>query len=182
MKHFFAVILMLLATTTALAHGPSRRQVVEEIHINASVDKTWALVGDFSAIDKWHPAIKSTSMKDAKTRVLSLGDDKTITEHLVKRDDKKHMIKYKIKDMTTIETFEYAGRTVERPVLPVNTYTGFMYVKPDGEGSKVTWKGKFYRPYLLNPPVPEGMSDEDAMNAVSAVYKQGLEQLKSTLE
>ena len=81
-----------------------------------------------------------------------------------------------------METFEFAGSKVERKVLPVNTYTGFLSVVAEGKGSKVTWKGKFYRPYLLNPPTPEGMTDKDATSTMSSVYKEGLDNLKEILE
>lgn len=182
MNKFFAASLGLLITTHVFAHGPTRQQVVEEITINAPVDKTWSVVGDFSALHIWHPTIQSTEMQGDNIRILSLGDNKKITEKLVKRDNDKKMLKYKIVDMTTLETFEFAGRQVERKVLPVNTYTGFLTVNAEGDGSKVTWKGKFYRPYLLNPPTPEGMSDKDAVDTMHAVYKQGLEHLKSLLE
>ena len=99
--------------TSVFAHGPSRQQVVEEVIINAPVDKTWAIVGDFSTLHTWHPAIQSTEMQGDNMRVLSLGDDKKITEKLVKRDDEKMMLKYKIKDMTTIESFEFSGQQVD---------------------------------------------------------------------
>ncbi len=182
MKKQFVVLLTLFLMTSVFAHGPSRQQVIEEIIISAPVDKTWAIVGDFSALHTWHPAIQSTEMQGDDMRILSLGEDKTVTEKLVKRDDDKMMLKYKIKDMTTIESFEFSGQQVERKVLPVNTYTGIITVKPEGDGSKVIWKGKFYRPYLFNPPIPEGMSNKDATDTMSAVYKQGLENLKSMLE
>ena len=182
MKKYLAACLGLLTITTVFAHGPTRQQVIEEIVINADTEKTWAIVGDFSALHTWHPAIQSTEMQGNDTRVLSLGDDKKITEKLLKHDDEQKMLKYKITDMSTVETIEFAGRPVERKVLPVNTYTGILTVEPEGNGSKVTWKGKFYRPYLLNPPTPEGMSDKDATSTMSAVYKQGLENLKTLLE
>lgn len=174
LSHFFSF--------TLYAHGPTRQQVKESIVINAPVDKVWELVGDFSGLHKWHPAVQSTEMKGKDLRILMLAADKKITEKLVKRDDKKMKLKYKIVDMSVIETFDFAGRPVERTVLPVNTYTGYLSVISSGKGSKVTWKGKFYRPYLLNPPTPDGMSDKDATTTMASVYKGGLDNLKDILE
>lgn len=179
------VILLILNGLFSLqlyAHGPTRQQVVESIVINAPVDKVWELVGDFSSLHKWHPAVQSTEMKGDDVRILTLAPDKKITEKVVKLDQEKKKLKYKITDMSVTETFDFAGQKVERKVLPVNTYTGFISVEAEGEGSKVTWKGKFYRAYLLNPPTPEGMSDKDAISTMSSVYKGGLDFLKSYLE
>jgi len=181
-KFFLFTILSSFFSLSLYAHGPTRQQVVESIVINAPVDKVWAVVGDFSALHTWHPAIQSTEMKGDDVRILTLAPGKIITEKLVKKDDEKKKLKYKIKDMTIVETFQFAGLEVKRPLLPVNNYTGFLSVKAEGDGSKVTWKGKFYRPYLLNPPTPEGMSDKEAIKAISEVYKAGLDNLKELME
>ncbi len=181
-KVFIFAILSSLFSLPLYAHGPTRQQVVESVVINAPVDKVWALVGDFSGLHKWHPAIQSTEMEGHFKRILTLAPDKKITEWLIKRDDDEMKLKYKIIDMSVLETFEFAGRRVEREVLPVNTYTGFLSVVAEGEGSKVTWKGKFYRPYMLNPPTPEGMSDKDATTTMTSVFQEGLDYLKDLLE
>ena len=176
------VIFSSLFSLPLYAHGPTRQQVVESVVINAPVVKVWELVGDFSGLHKWHPAIQSTEMRGKYRRILSLDADKKITEILVRRDEEKMTLKYKIVDMSVTETFEFAGRRIERKVLPVNTYTGFLSVVVEGKGSKVTWKGKFYRPYMLNPPTPEGMSDKEATATMSGVYRAGLDNLKTLVE
>lgn len=181
-KVFIFVILSSLFSLPLYAHGPTRQQVVESVVINAPVNKVWALVGDFSGFHMWHPAIQSIEMKSEHKRILTLAPDKKITEWLIKRDNEKMMLKYKIIDMSVIETFEFAGRRIEREVLPVNTFTGYLSVVAEGKGSKVTWKGKFYRPYMLNPPTPEGMSDKDATTVMSSVFQEGLDFLKDLLE
>lgn len=181
-KIFIFIILNGLFSLPLHAHGPTRQQIVESVVINAPVNKVWALVGDFSGFHKWHPAVQSTEMKGKYRRILSLDADKKITESLVRRDDEKMTLKYKIVDMSVTETFEFAGRRIEREVLPVNNYTGILSVVAEGEGSKVTWKGKFYRPYLLNPPTPEGMSDKEAITTMSGVYRGGLDNLKTLVE
>lgn len=182
MKKIILSCVLFALSNIAFAHGPTRQQVEESIVINAAVADVWALVGDFTALHTWHPAVKTTEMKDDKTRLLTLGDGNTLTEKLIKLDSDSMKLKYKIIDMTTIETIEFAGRQIKRQTLPVNTYSSTIKVEAEGDASKVTWKGKFYRAYMLNPPTPEGMSDKDAIAAITGVYKGGLENLKTTLE
>ncbi|MDH3638791.1 MAG: SRPBCC family protein [Gammaproteobacteria bacterium] len=176
------LLLLLVPITNLFAHGPTRQQVTESVSIDAPPQQVWAMVGNFSALHEWHPAIASTEMQDDKTRILSLAQGGTITEELKQIDDAKMMLKYRIAEMSTVETFEFAGKPLERKVLPVNTYSATLSVAAGDTGSTVTWKGKFYRGYLLNPPTPEGMSDKDAVDAITAVYRAGLDNLKSMLE
>ncbi len=179
---FIFVMLNSLFSLHLYANEPTRQQVVEFVVIDAPVDKVWAIVGDFSGLHKWHPAIKSTEMQSNGKRILSLAPDKKITEWLIKRDDESMTLSYKIIDMSILETFEYEGLQIKRKVLPVDNYTGIMSVTADGEGSKVTWKGNFYRAYVFDLPTPEGMSDKDASSAISSVYQVGLNNLKAILE
>ena len=96
MKKFLYFIAAALITLPmfASAHGPSRVKAIEKITINAAPAKVWAMVKDFTAIDKWHPAIKSVKMgKDDEgrpERVLTLKSEgnPTITEILEKVDNK----------------------------------------------------------------------------------------------
>ena len=48
---FFAIAVALLPMV-ASAHGPTRQSVKETVLINASPEKVWAVLGDFTAIDK----------------------------------------------------------------------------------------------------------------------------------
>jgi mxaD protein len=64
----------------------------------------------------------------------------------------------------------------------VNNYKATISVKAKDGGSEVSWKGKFYRSFMDNPPVPEGQSDAEAVEAVSAVYQAGLNNLKAMME
>ncbi len=186
MKKFlhFLMTALIVVPMVATAHGPTRQQVKEKIMIKASPEKVWAMVKDFSAIDKWHPAIKSVEMKDDKTRVLTLGSDgnPTITEELQKVDDEKMTLIYKIKDMSVVKTITFNSTETPYFTLPVANYKSWISVKAVDGGSEVLWKGKFYRSFLKNPPVPEGQSDKDAVNTIKAVYTSGLENLKTILE
>ena len=180
--HFIAAALIVIPMVSS-AHGPTRQQVKESITIKASPDKVWATIKDFGGLHNWHPAIKSTELK-GDIRVLTLNGDgnPTITEELIKVDDEKMMLTYKIIDMTVVKTITFNSKDTPYYTLPVSTYKSWLSVKAADGGSVVTWKGKFYRSFMDNPPVPEGQSDKDAANTIKGVYTAGLENLKTVME
>lgn len=171
MKKLFACIAIALLPLTAVAHGPSPQKVEKSVTIKAEPAKVWALVKDFGNMQKWHPAIASTKLekKGSDTyRLLTLKDGGTIYEKLRSADDANMQLKYEIVE----------------GVLPVADYYSVMTVKPGpvaGE-TTVTWMGRFYRVYKLNPPIPAGQDDESALNAVNSVYDAGLANLKKVAE
>ncbi|MEX0615755.1 MAG: SRPBCC family protein [Methylophaga sp.] len=180
---FFAIALTVVPVM-ANAHGPTRQMVEEKIVINAPIDKVWAMVKDFSAIDQWHPAVKSVELKDDKTRVLTLNAEgnPTITEELDKIDEERKTLIYTIDEMSVVKTITFNSKDTPYYTLPVSTYKSWMYVKEVDGGTEVKWRGKFYRSFMDNPPVPEGQSDSEAVEAITAVYTSGLEGLKNVLE
>jgi mxaD protein len=181
---YFMVAALIAFPMISSAHGPSRQQVKEKITINASPDKVWAMVKDFGGLHNWHPAVASTELKDEKTRVLTLGSEgnPTITEELIKADDEKMMLTYKITDMSVIKTITFNSKDTPYFTLPVSTYKSWISVKAVDGGSEVQWKAKFYRSFMDNPPVPEGQSDQDSVDAITAVVTSGLENLKVVME
>jgi len=181
--HFIAAT-MIAVPMIAAAHGPSRQLVEEKIIINAAPDKVWAMVKDFGGLDKWHPAVASTELKDEKTRVLTLASEgnPTITEELISSDDEKMTFVYKITDMSVVKTITFNSKDTPYFTLPVATYKSWFTVKSVDGGTEVKWKGKFYRSFMDNPPVPEGQTDQDAVDTIKAVYTAGLENLKSIME
>lgn len=180
---FFAIAALAMPLL-ANAHGPTRQMVQEKIQINAAPEKVWAMVKDFGALDKWHPAVASVEMKDDKTRVLTLKGEgnPTITEELSKLDEDKMMMIYKIVDMSVVKTITFNSKDVPYYTLPVNNYKSWLTVTAKDSGSEVKWKGKFYRSFLENPPVPEGQADKDAVEAIKGVYTSGLQNLKAIME
>ena len=185
MKKLLSFITLELVTVpmVAAAHGPTRQQVKESITINAAPADVWAVIKDFGSIDQWHPAVASVVL-EGNTRVLTLAAEgsPTITEDLVKTDDEKMMITYKITDMTVVKTIQFNSKDTPYFTLPVSTYKSWISVKEVEGGSEVLWKGKFYRSFMDNPPVPEGQSDKEAAAAIKGVYVSGLEGLKAMLE
>jgi mxaD protein len=186
MKKFLHVIaaMMIAVPMLAVAHGPTRQMVEEKIIINAAPDKVWAMVKDFGGIDQWHPAVASTELKDEKTRVLTLASEgsPTITEELESANDEKMTLVYKITDMSVVKTITFNSKDTPYFTLPVANYKSWLSVKSVDAGTEVKWKGKFYRSFMDNPPVPEGQSDQDAIDTIQAVYASGLENLKTIME
>lgn len=171
MKKLFALIAITLLPLTAAAHGPSPQKVEKSVTIKAEPAKVWALVKDFGNMQKWHPAVTGSKLekKGADTyRTLTLKDGGTSSEKLRSIDEEGMQLKYEI-----IEG-----------ALPVADYYSVIKVKAGanpGE-STVTWMGRFYRVYKLNPPIPKGQDDESALNAVNGLYDAGLANLKKVAE
>lgn len=170
---FTAFLALTIFASLALAHGPTRQKVTENIEIDASAKDVWAIIGDFGNAD-WLPMVESTegeggSEKDAK-RTLILGPGIEVHETLKKFDDAGMSYSYRI-----------PNKTHDVNILPVNNYTATLSVTDNGEGSIVTWKGAFYRGYPNNDP-PAELNDEAAVAAVTALYKAGLAHLKQLAE
>lgn len=173
MVRLFASFLALvsLMPLAAMAHGPSRQKVVEQIEINAPADKVWAVVGNFQDMS-WHPAVKKTDGKGGNdvgaTRTLTLDGGGQIFEKLTKYSAEGKTLSYEITEVDT-------------KVLPVSNYAAHLTVTPDGDKSKVEWKSAFYRGYVNNDPPPE-LNDEAAVKAITGVFQGGLAGLKKKLE
>jgi carbon monoxide dehydrogenase subunit G len=168
-----------LAATTLLwagfadAHGPTRQKHEESIEINASPDKVWAVVGDFAHLEKWLPAVESSTAQGGTekgaTRELKIKGGGTLKEELLNYDAGQMTLKYKVEDPT------------DPKVLPVNNYSSTIKVEPAGAGSKVEWKAAYYRWFLNNNP-PEGENEDAANSTVAKIYKEGLANLKAVVE
>jgi len=176
MKKFLALLALAAFSMSAAAHGPSPQKVEKSITIKAPPAKVWAMVKDFGNIHAWLPPVASTKLETKKDengematyRTLTLKDGGVINEHLKGIDDAAMKIKYEI----------IGG------VAPVKDYNAYMVVTagPGAGESTVTWTGRFYRVYSLNPPIPAGQDDETALAFVNGVYDAGLPNLKKVLE
>lgn len=165
----------LLATvalvSSAMAHGPTRQKVTESVEIAAPADKVWGIVGNFQDMS-WHPAFIKTEGKGGNevgaTRTLTVEGGGQIFEQLTKYNAEGRTLSYEITE-------------VDVKVVPVTNYSSHITVTPDGDKSKVEWRGAFYRGYANNDPPPE-LSDEAAVKAITDVYQTGLAALKKKLE
>jgi len=176
MKKFLALLALAILPLSAFAHGPSPQKVEKTIVIKAAPAKVWAIVKDFGNMQSWHPGIASDKLEQKKDdngematfRTLTLKSGGDIYEKLRSADDAAMKLKYEI----------VSG------VAPVADYNAFMTVTagPGAGESTVTWVGRFYRTYKLNPPIPAGQDDETAVKFVTDVYDAGLAGLKKAAE
>ena len=165
---------LLLASSVAFAHGPSRLKVKETKRIQAPAAEVWAMIGKFDNAHVWLPMVESSTTEggnnEGASRTLALGPGIEIFEILKRHSDEKMSYSYKI-----------PTKKHDVSVLPVTNYASTLSVKEDGDGSIVTWKGAFYRGYPNNDP-PAELNDDAAIAAVTSVYKAGLEHLKKLIE
>lgn len=157
---------------SAFAEKATMLNVEEKIEINAPANAVWSKLHSFGDMGAWHPAVKKTEIvegqnnKPGAVRILTLQDGGTIKEKLVA---------YKFKE----RTFEYE---IVEGVLPVSSYVSTLTVGEAKDGkSLVVWKGNFKRKDISDKPAA-GQGDEDAVKAITGVYKGGLENLKKISE
>jgi Polyketide cyclase / dehydrase and lipid transport len=176
MNKFLALIALAMLPLTALAHGPSPQKVEKTVVIKAAPAKVWAIVKDFGNMQTWNPNItaeKTEQKKDdsgemATFATLTLKSGGNIVEKLRSADDAAMKLKYEIVSGTA----------------PVADYNSFMTVTagPGAGESTVTWVGRFYRTYKLNPPIPAGQDDETAVKFVTDFFDTSLTGLKKAAE
>jgi len=171
MKRILALLALSMVSFTAAAHGPSPQKVEKSITIKADPAKVWAIVKDFGNIHQWHPGVASTKLEkkgEDTFRTLTFKDGGNVYEKLRSSDDAAMRLRYEIVSGT----------------LPLTDYNAMMTVskgeKP-GE-TTVTWVGRFYRLYKLNPPIPEGQDDATAIKAITAIFDSGLANLQKVAE
>lgn len=152
---------LLMIATCSFAAGALT--VEREATVDGSPDTVWKLVGNFNALDVWHPAIVSSTMKGAGTkagalRFLTLGDGAKIEEKLTAYSGVKHSYSYSI---------------VTGP-LPVKNYLSTLTLSPAGEGKTlVKWSSTFDA---------NGVSDDEAKKVIGGIYDGGLSRVGSTLK
>jgi mxaD protein len=152
-------IVLNLSGAVAVAADISLKKTVS---LKGSPAATWALIGDYCAIEKWHPAITKCEIvsgadnRAGAVRVLTLGNGGKVREELVKHDAKARTYTYKI---------------LEGP-LPVVSYVSTITVLPGSAGgSVVEWKSTF--------KAAPGSDDATARTTMEGVYDAGLANLQA---
>lgn len=163
---------VLMVAAPATAHGPTRQKTTESVVVSVAPAVVWARIGNFQDMS-WHPAIAKTAGQGANaanaTRVLTLGNGATVAETLTKHDDAAMIYSYRITE-------------VDVKVFPVSNYSSTISVKPEEGGqSRVEWAGAYYRGYPNNDP-PAELNDVAASQAVTGLYRAGLDALKKALD
>lgn len=127
-------------------------RVVREVHIDASPERVWEVVGDAGGVADWLPAAEASSL-DGDTRTVELaGGSGTITERILARDDASRRLEYTI---------------VESP-RPLESHRSSMEVLPDGEGTRFVWT--------------TDVEPQAAAEGMTPVFDGGVEALKRHIE
>jgi mxaD protein len=141
---------LVLAASAAQA---GELKVEREMTIDKAPATVWKMVGDFNALDVWHPAVASstaTGSKPGATRLLTLGNGATISEKLLARDPARHSYSYAI---------------LKSP-LPVKNYKSTLQLKPTADGKTLmTWSSTFEA---------NGADDAKAQEVIQGIYDAGL--------
>lgn len=125
------------------------------IDIPASSEQVWQLIGGFNSLPDWLPLIaKSQLSEGGRVRRLETQDGQVIVERL--------------------EFFDNAGKTYNYSIslapFPVIDYLSTLSVEAHGQGSRVSWSGRF---------TANGVSDQEAEELFTAVYSGGLAALRA---
>ncbi len=142
------------------SHAAGNLAVTREVTIDSTPATVWKLVGNFNALDVWHPAVSKSELNGAGTKVgtrrlLTLADGKqTIIEQLTAYDAAKTSYSY----------------TIVRSPLPVANYSGSITLNATPEGKTLLkWTSTF--------DAPEGGDSANATQAVEAICDSGLAKL-----
>ena len=164
--------LALLLSPVILAHGPTPQKIIETVEIAASVDRVWALAGDFGAVAQWNSALKSSESSNGNQRgtrrTLVFANGETLHEDLDAYDADKHEYHYRMSEPNV-------------KAIPASSYSVILKMTPTERGTQVEWKSRAYRADTSNEP-PENMSDEAVSSALQQFFSTGLSELKTKLE
>ena len=126
---------------------------------STSAKRVWALIGDFDAMARWHPAVEKSELgAGGMLRRLGLAGGGEAVDRLVSHDNEKRIYRY---------------FSVESP-LPVAEYAGMVSVSvgEDGTGSIVEMSADF---------APAGFSEADSKSVIRSVYEAGIDNLRLIL-
>lgn len=171
-KLLFIVMALMMSVSFNASAKAKTLKVSEKVEINASAEKVWENLGDFGALEKWHPAFAKTEIvggsnnKVGAQRVLTLKDGGKINETLTAYSASKKTMTYKITES----------------VVPVSHYSATIDVISKGANkSLVIWHATFKRKDLADAPAA-GQDDETAVKTITTVFQAGLENVKKMSE
>lgn len=160
--HLGAGLLVAAAATAAMA-GSKDVSVREQVELAASPARTWDTIKDFDGWQAWHPAFASTEItrglgnSRGTVRVLTAKDGARFTEELVGFSASSRTVRYRI---------------IDSPA-PITEYVSTLQVKPSKVGSTVVWSSHFR--------VNEGTTEAEAKQAITGIYRLGLDHLAQEL-
>lgn len=177
MKRFLSLLAVLcMMPLLAQAHGPSGQKVVKEVIVNASPDKVWAEMKDFSSIGKWHPDVTEITVEDKQDeasgtvlphRVVKLKNGRGFEEKLRDVNDELMKLDYKMVEGDNSTILVYGYRTV-------------LTVKPTdhADESLVTITARFYNKSNSLEQLP-GLGNKEANAEINALYDAAAEGLQA---
>ncbi|GAA3428930.1 SRPBCC family protein [Streptosporangium nondiastaticum] len=128
--------------------------------LSASPQRVWDLIGGFHALPDWLPYIPESAMLEGgRARRLTNPDGEVIIERLMAFSETERHYTYVI---------------VEAP-FPVTGYLSTLRVHPvpgREDAAEVLWSGCF---------TPVGVSDGEAVDLFTTIYRDGLEALHNAL-
>ena len=139
-------------------------------NINAPADQVWKVVGGFNDLPKWHPAVENSELADdGKTRKLSLIGGGKLVEELVDPERVAFPASFVLSPLLKVlYPLVWAVNGIANGLLRVFG----IRVEDAGNGSKLTWSGKF-------EPVGDPMA---ARSAIEGVYQAGLDNITNVLK
>ncbi|WP_428423326.1 SRPBCC family protein [Methylibium sp.] len=123
----------LLMAAAGLCHAQGAISFSRDITIDRSPATVWKYVGDFNAIDLWHPSVRNSTLKGSSTkpgaiRTLTLTGDGEMVEKLLAYDAAKT---------------RYTYTTLKSP-FPIKNYVSTLSVSPTADGKTLmTWSATF---------------------------------------
>lgn len=161
---FIYLTSLLMNFVFSSAFAESLLNVKEMVEVKANAQDVWAKIGDFGNIAAWHPAITATEIIDGENnqrgaiRAVTLHDGGALKEKLISYDPVRYKYVYTMVD----------------GALPVSGFQSYIMVQPVTSNiSRIFWSARFK---------PTGVSNEEALNTVSLVYRDGLNHLKGLVE
>ena len=145
------------AQAASLAVGKKLELKIDPKKVNEERTALWKKFGGWCALKDWHPAIancEESTEGDVKFRILTLKDGGKIREKLL--DEKPNFYRYEI---------------IESP-LPVKNYQAQFALTPDNDDEdeiNFAWSAVFDS---------NGKSDKEARDAISDIFKAGLDNIK----
>ncbi|AND67990.1 hypothetical protein ATSB10_05360 [Dyella thiooxydans] len=131
--------------------------VSEAAELNVPADVVWKTLGDFGAADRYLDVVERCELRhhgSSVERLLHLRGGGLVHERLVQDCPHDRALRYTI---------------VDSP-LPVADYVSTLRVDAlDGERCRVSWSATFD---------PDGAAEEQARDAVAAIYRMGFDGLR----
>ena len=105
--------------------------------VRAPIEQVWAIVGDFTCLEAWHPRIRSCVANGSAVgsrRTVDLGD-RVAVERLDELDDDRHLIAYSVVEGTPL-TVGVSGRIRLESAAHDITSVEWLTTVPNRAGSE----------------------------------------------